>query len=88
MQSDEQQLVFFEFAADLKLPEHSHTYSQWGMVIDGKMELMIEGNARVYQKGDEYLVPAKALHFARFLQKTRIMDFFSEKSRYKPKSKL
>ena len=86
LQSDGRQLVFFEFEADLKLPEHSHSYPQWGMVIEGKMELAIDGKSRVYEKGDEYLVPAGASHGARFLEKSRVMDFFSEQSRYKPKS--
>jgi len=86
LQSEMRQQVFFEFAADIELPEHSHSYSQWGMVIEGKMELTINGNMRLYQKGDEYLVPAGASHCARFLEKSRVMDLFSENCRYKPKS--
>lgn len=85
LQSEAQQLVFFEFAANLKLPNHSHSYPQWGMVVEGKMELTVNGEPRVYQKGSEYLVPAGASHCARFLEKSRVIDFFSEKSRYKPK---
>ncbi len=85
MQSDLRQLVFFEFEANMNLPEHSHAYPQWGTVIDGKMELIIEDEPRVCKKGDEYLIPAGAKHRARFLRKTRVMDFFSEKDRYKPK---
>ena len=41
LQANTRQLVFFEFEADAKVPEHSHGYAQWGMVIDGKMELTI-----------------------------------------------
>jgi len=85
LQSETKQLVFFDFEANLKLPEHSHNYAQWGMVVDGKMEMTIAGNARVFSKGDEYLVPAEALHSAKFIEKTRLVDLFSEKSRYKPK---
>jgi len=85
LQADTRQLVFFEFEADAKVPEHSHSYPQWGIVIDGKMELTISGTPRSCQKGDEYLIPAGAKHFASFPRRTRVMDFFSEKSRYKPK---
>jgi len=88
LQSDARQLVFFEFEADADVPEHSHGYPQWGMVIDGKMELTISGKPRICEKGDEYVIPAGAKHRAKFLSKTRVMDFFSEKSRYKPKTKL
>jgi quercetin dioxygenase-like cupin family protein len=85
LQANTRQLVFFEFEADAKVPEHSHCYAQWGMVIDGKMELTINGKSRICEKGDEYLISAGAKHFARFLCRTRVMDLFSEKNRYKPK---
>ncbi|MGD6934962.1 MAG: cupin domain-containing protein [Candidatus Bathyarchaeia archaeon] len=55
------------------------------MVIDGKMELKIDGKPFICQKGDAYNIPAGCNHCARFIAKTRVMDFFSEKSRYKPK---
>ena len=85
MQADRSQLVFFEFEADANVPEHSHGYPQWGIVIDGKMELTINGKPRICEKGDEYVIPAGAKHFARFLSRTRVIDLFSEKNRYKPK---
>jgi len=87
-QSVTHQIVFFEVAAGLDLPRHSHSYPQWGIVIEGKMELTVDGKSNVYQKGDEYLVPIGAVHCAHFLEKSRVMDFFSEKSRYKSKSPL
>ena len=86
LQADTSQLVFFEFEADAKVPEHSHSYPQWGIVIDGKMELIIDRKPRMCEKGSEYLIPAGAQHFVRFLSRTRVMDFFSEKTRYKPKA--
>ncbi len=85
LQSDTRQLVFFEFQEGMNLPPHNHTYPQWGMVIDGEMELKIDGQPRVCKKGDEYLIPAGAMHCAKFFKKTRVMDFFSEKARYIPK---
>jgi len=88
LQADTRQLVFFEFEANADVPEHSHGYPQWGMVIDGKMELTVNGKPRICEKGAEYLIPAGAKHSAKFLSRTRVMDFFSEKSRYKPKKTL
>jgi quercetin dioxygenase-like cupin family protein len=85
LQAATRQLVFFEFEPDVKVPEHLHGYPQWGMVIDGKMELNIDGKPRICEKGDEYVIPAGAKHFARFLCRTKVMDLFSEKNRYKPK---
>ncbi len=88
LQADTQQLVFFEFEADIKLPPHSHIYPQWGMVIEGEMELIIDGKRRFCKKGTEYLVPAGTKHSVKFIRKTRLMDFFSEKERYKQKTHL
>jgi quercetin dioxygenase-like cupin family protein len=85
MQGNLSQIVFFEFEAEIDMPEHSHSYPQWGIVIEGKMELKIEGKPRICQKGDEYLIPAQAKHCAKFLSRSRVMDFFSEKARYKSK---
>jgi quercetin dioxygenase-like cupin family protein len=86
LQAEASQLVFFEFEPDTKVPEHSHGYPQWGMVIDGEMELTINGNPRTCRKGTEYIIPAGAKHSAKFLSRTRVMDYFSEKNRYSPKS--
>jgi len=85
LQAKTSQLVFFQFEPGKCLPAHSHSYDQWGFVIDGEMELNIAGEPHIFRKGDEYLVTAGALHSAKFLQKTRVIDYFSEKSRYKPK---
>jgi quercetin dioxygenase-like cupin family protein len=85
LQADTSQLVFFEFEADTKVPEHSHVYPQWGIVIDGRMELTISDKPRACEKGDEYIIPAGAKHFARFLSRTRVVDYFSEKNRYTAK---
>jgi quercetin dioxygenase-like cupin family protein len=85
LQGENQQLIFFEMESSAQVPEHSHEYSQWGIVIEGKMELIIEGKPRICEKGDEYVIPANAKHYARFLTRSRVIDFFSERSRYRPK---
>jgi quercetin dioxygenase-like cupin family protein len=87
LQGENQQLVFFEMDPSAQVPEHSHDYPQWGILIDGEMELTIEGKARICKKGDEYLIPARAKHRARFFRQTRVVDFFSERNRYKTRPK-
>ncbi len=85
LQAESSQLVFFYFEEGTDMPAHSHTYPQWGMVIEGEMELTIDGKPQRFKKGDEYLVPAGKAHSAKFFRSTRVMDYFSEKNRYKPK---
>jgi quercetin dioxygenase-like cupin family protein len=85
LQGEKTQLVFFEMEPSAAVPEHTHGYPQWGMVIDGEMDLIIDGKSMTCTKGTEYLIPAGAKHYARFHKKTRVVDFFSEKSRYRQK---
>jgi quercetin dioxygenase-like cupin family protein len=55
------------------------------MLIEGGMKLTVDGKTRTIRKGDEYLIPAHAKHSVTFLAKTRVMDLFLEKTRYKAK---
>ncbi len=86
LQGERQQLVFFEMEPIAIVPEHSHDYAQWGMVIEGRMKLTIDGKPRMCGKGDEYVIPARSKHSATFPSKCRVMDFFSEKTRYRARS--
>ena len=84
-QGKDHQIVFFQMEPSREVPEHSHSYPQWGIVVEGKMELTINNKSKIYEKGDDYLIPANAKHSAKFLTKCNVVDFFSEKARYKPK---
>jgi quercetin dioxygenase-like cupin family protein len=86
LQGECTQLVFFEFDPDTQVPRHSHNYAQWGMVIDGEVELTVDDKTILRESGEEYLIPPKTVHSAKFFSKTRIMDLFGEKQRYKAKS--
>lgn len=86
VQTESRQLIFFEMQPDAIVPEHSHSYPQWGMLIEGGMKLTVDGKTRTIRGGDEYLIPAHAKHSVTFLAKTRVMDLFLEKTRYKAKA--
>jgi quercetin dioxygenase-like cupin family protein len=85
LQGEKHQLVFFEMESSIQVPEHSHPYPQWGIMVKGKMALTIDGKTRICKRGDEYVVPSNAKHYAKFLEKSRVIDFFSEKERYRTK---
>ncbi len=83
-QGDNCQTVFLVIEKSAEVSEHSHD-AQWGIVVEGEMALTIEGRTKVYGKGDEYFIPSQAKHSAKFLTRCRIIDFFSEKARFKIK---
>jgi quercetin dioxygenase-like cupin family protein len=85
LQGENHQLVFFQMEKDAKVPEHSHGYPQWGMVIEGEIDLIVDGKTWNCKKGDDYLIPAGAKHKANILTKSRVMDLFQERSRYRAK---
>lgn len=85
-QGKNHQVVFFEIESSSEVPEHSHDTPQWGIVVEGKMELTINDGTKIYEKGDEYLIPTHVKHSAKFLKRCRVIDFFGEKTRYKTKA--
>lgn len=50
-----------EFKNNVDLPEHSHA-AQIGIVLEGKIDLTIDGKQATYEKGDRYYIPEGVLH--------------------------
>ncbi len=75
------QVVFFELPAGSAVPPHSHG-AQWGIVVDGEIELTIAGQTRTYRRGDAYHIGAGVEHSARVLSDCRAIDVFADADRY------
>lgn len=61
-----------------KVTEHSHHHEQMGMVLEGSFELTIDGEARMLNKGDTYLIPSHVKHSAKANDIAAIaLDIFS-----------
>lgn len=83
-QGDNHQILFMEFDEDVELAEHSHD-SQYGIVLEGKIELTIDGVKNTYQKGDRYYIPKSVKHSGKIFAGYADITFFNEKDRYKKK---
>jgi quercetin dioxygenase-like cupin family protein len=77
-------LIFVEAQKDSEVPSHSHG-PQWGFVVGGEMTLTIGDKTRTYRAGDEYFIPAGVPHGAKLKSGTRVIDFFDDPNRYRPK---
>ncbi|NOY23840.1 MAG: cupin domain-containing protein, partial [Acidobacteria bacterium] len=75
-QADSHQILFMEFERDVKVPEHSHG-AQWGIVLNGEMELAIDGETKKYIKGDSYFIPEGRMHSARIKAGYADITFFN-----------
>jgi len=84
LQGFDRQVVFFDVEPVGAIPEHSHG-EQWGIVVEGEVELVVNGVKNVYRKGDSYHIPAGALHSATFRTRFKAIDVFADVNRYKPK---
>jgi quercetin dioxygenase-like cupin family protein len=83
-QGQNHQIIFMEFAEDVDLPEHSHE-SQWGVVLEGQIELIINGVKNTFKKGDRYFIPQGVVHSGKIFAGYADITFFNEAGRYKVK---
>jgi quercetin dioxygenase-like cupin family protein len=80
-QSDNHQILFMQFSEDVDLPEHSHA-AQVGFVLEGKIELVIDGKNHTYTKGDRYFIPEGTRHSGKAYSGYADITFFAETTRY------
>ncbi|MBN2426186.1 MAG: cupin domain-containing protein [Calditrichaceae bacterium] len=83
-QSDTHQIIFMQFAKDVDLPEHAHA-SQVGIVLEGRIELIIDGKKQCFTKGDRYHIPAGVKHSGKIYAGYADITFFNEPDRYSEK---
>lgn len=83
-QGKDHQIVFFDIEPIGEVTEHSHG-AQWGIVVDGEMDLTIGGITKTYRNGDSYVIPEGVLHSAVFKKRSLVVDYFADKDRYEAK---
>jgi quercetin dioxygenase-like cupin family protein len=83
-QSDSHQIIFMEFENDVPLPEHRHA-AQIGVVLEGKIELTVDGETTVFSKGDRYYIPEGVPHSGKIYAGYADVTFFNEPNRYSKK---
>jgi len=83
-QGKDHQIVFWEFSEEIDFPEHSHE-AQWGVVINGKIGILMEEEMRTFKKGDCYYIPAGVKHSGKIYAGYADVTFFAQKDRYKIK---
>jgi mannose-6-phosphate isomerase-like protein (cupin superfamily) len=80
-QSDTHQILFMEFRKDADLLEHAHE-AQMGIVLEGKIELVIDSEKHSFIKGDRYYIPEGVKHSAKIYAGYADITFFNEPNRY------
>lgn len=83
-QSADHQILFLDIDPIGAVAPHRHG-EQWGIVVEGEMELTIGGQTQRCGPGDSYHIPANMEHAATFLSRVRVIDVFADVNRYHAK---
>ncbi|HOB51756.1 MAG TPA: cupin domain-containing protein [Acidobacteriota bacterium] len=81
-QGEDHQVLFMEFTADAAVPEHAHA-AQWGVVVAGRIDLVIDGVPHTFGPGDSYAIPAGVPHSARIHAGYADVTCFAQRDRYR-----
>jgi quercetin dioxygenase-like cupin family protein len=83
-QGPEHQILFMRFEQDALLPEHSHA-GQWGVVLEGRIDFVIDGKPASYSKGERYFIPAGVGHSVKIHAGYTDITYFDQADRYAAK---
>lgn len=75
------QILFMELGrdrAEVVVPTHTHDV-EWGIVVEGRIEMTINGRAESHPAGSTHLIPAQVPHSFVFLPGTSSVHYFIEK---------
>jgi unsaturated pyranuronate lyase len=71
-------LSFLDMADGTEIPVHSHPHEQAGVMLTGRLRLVIDEEARVLGPGDAYIVPSDVVHSGEVVEgPVRVLDVFS-----------
>ena len=59
------------------LPEHSHPHEQFSFVLEGKLELIVDGVLNVMEPGNVAVIPGGIRHSGKALTDCKVLDVFS-----------
>lgn len=69
--------VYWDIEEGAVLPEHSHPHEQIVNLLEGRYELVVDGEPHVLEAGQVLVVPGGARHHGRAHTTCRILDVFS-----------
>lgn len=69
-------LGFWEVKKDSVLPMHSHLNEQVTQVIEGELELTIDGITAIYKAGFMVVIPSNIMHSGKAITDCKLFDIF------------
>ena len=75
--TDQVTLAFWDVEEGAQLPVHAHVHEQTTYVLEGKFELIVDGEVRVYEPGLVAVIPSNVVHSGTALTNCKLLDVFS-----------
>jgi len=69
-------LSFVTIEANAELPEHAHIHEQITQIIEGELELTIDGITNVFKAGMIVIIPSNVKHSGKALTSCKVTDIF------------
>lgn len=69
-------IAFWEIEDGAVLPEHAHIHEQTTQIIEGMLEMTINGKTSVLQPGTIIVIPSNVKHSGKALTPCKITDVF------------
>ena len=60
-----------------ELPEHYHIHEQITYIVDGELEMTIDGQTSILQAGMSAVIPSNIKHSAKAITSCKVIDTFS-----------
>ena len=80
-QAETHQIIYMQFEKTVELKEHKHA-DQMGFVLEGKIDLTINGEKKTYSKGDRYHIRKGIKHSGKIYAGYADITIFMEPNRY------
>lgn len=68
---------FVTATAGSTFPEHQHPHEQVVVVLEGELEITVEGATHRLSPGTAYVIPPEAPHRGRAITDCRVLDVFA-----------
>lgn len=75
--SDTMTLAYVDVDEGASLPEHAHIHEQVLNLLEGRFELVLDGEPIQLETGQVFVIPSNVPHAGRAISRCRILDVFN-----------
>ncbi|WP_420582772.1 cupin domain-containing protein [Reichenbachiella sp.] len=75
--TDTMSIGYFDIAKGAVLPEHSHVHEQVTSILEGELEMTVNGETKIMKAGHVATIPSNTPHSARALTDCKAVDVFN-----------